>query len=590
MIKFSVFLANFIFIVLYISQTFCLAGQPENNPEKYCILAGSIHNPKHLTISINNLPVNLNSDGQFLYKFLIDKPGYIDINMGKEIAVYIKTGDILYLEINPDKDLKYIKVMGTREKINQFLVQEASESEHIIEYFNKNYKEIFRLNEKDYKEKLKDLVQPFDDRLEKFIELQNITDSYFIKSQRAMIQYSWANNLYNYPNWHRRFSEDPAYQPDPQYDDFLDNLDLNDPELIDLKEYKTFLNTYLGIKTEEELKNSQKYEDLNYKSFRAKMEVALDTFHDPIVRSEMLYSFMRQFFSEYYHKDIDDLIASFRQNCTNETYLSEINKSISYDKSVRDKCLIRTYKQVDDISLDVFIYLPKKVQKGKRSPALAFYHGGGWECGKPEWGDSQCLHFASLGMVCFSFEYRLKTQHDVTPLECIADAKSAIRWIREHAEEFGIDPEKIVASGFSAGGHLSLCTAMIDKFDEPDEDQSVSSSANALLLWVTPVRVFADGWFKEILKGKAKVSDCDPAEYIRADLPPSIIFQGTADNHIPLWSVKEFVKNMEAAGNRCELHLYEGQTHLGWGDNEVDVLNKMDAFLASIKYIRPNSD
>jgi acetyl esterase/lipase len=151
--------------------------------------------------------------------------------------------------------------------------------------------------------------------------------------------------------------------------------------------------------------------------------------------------------------------------------------------------------------------------------------------------------------------------------------------------QIGHSLEKIVASGFSAGGHLSLCTTMIDKFDEPDEDQSVSSSANALFLWVTPVKVFADGWFKEILKGKADVSECDPAEHIRADLPPSIIFQGTADHLIPLWSVKEFVKNMKAVGNRCELNLYEGQTHLGWGDNGIDVMNKMDAFLASIGYI-----
>ncbi|MCK5342217.1 MAG: alpha/beta hydrolase, partial [Candidatus Heimdallarchaeota archaeon] len=346
------------------------------------------------------------------------------------------------------------------------------------------------------------------------------------------------------------------YQPGEQYYDFMNNLNLNDPELLDLKEYKTFLDIYLRIKTEEELKNNQKYKNLNYKPFRAKMNVALDTFIDPMVRSEMLYSFMRQFFSEYYHKGIDDLIQVFQENCTNEAYLNEVDKSISYDKSVRDKCLIKTFKQVGDVALDVFVYFPKNVQKEEKRPALAFFHGGGWECGKPEWGHSQCEHFSSLGMVCFSFEYRLKTQHNVTPLECIADAKSAIRWMREHSDEFGVDTEKIVASGFSAGGHLSACTAMIEKFDEPFENKSVSSSANALMLWVTPVKVFADGWFKEILRGKAKVSECDPAEHIRPNLPPSIIFQGTVDQHVPLWSVKDFVKNMEAAGNRCDLHIY----------------------------------
>jgi acetyl esterase/lipase len=73
--------------------------------------------------------------------------------------------------------------------------------------------------------------------------------------------------------------------------------------------------------------------------------------------------------------------------------------------------------------------------------------------------------------------------------------------------------------------------------------------------------------------------------YLRPDLPPSIIFQGTADDVIPLWSVKEFAKKMTAAGNRCDLHIYEGQTHLNWGDNEADVLEKMDKFLESIGYL-----
>jgi len=557
-----------------------------NNIEKNCILNGSVHNPKENIIRVNDQAVNLNSDGYFLYEFSMDKPGYINLNMGKEIGFYYKPGDSLYLEINPAEDLKFIKVRGDQEIINQFMVQEASEAEKITNYFNTEYKEIFRLIEKDYKEKLKDLIQPFNDRLQKFIAVQNITDRYFIKSQQAMIQYSWANVLYNYPDWHRRYADNPSYQPSAQYYDFISDLNLNDPELIDLKEYKTFLNTYLRIKSEEELFNTQKYLNLNYKPFRAKMEVALTTFDEPIVRSEMLYSFMRKFFSEYNHKGTDDLIASFRKNCTNETYLNEINKSISFDKSIRDKCLIKIYKQIDDITLDVFIYYPENFQESDKRAALAFFHGGGWECGKPEWGNSQCSHFASLGMVCFSFEYRLKTQHDATPLECIADAKSALRWMRENAKEFGIDPEKIAASGFSAGGHLSACTAMIDKFDEPYEDHSVSSSANALMLWVTPVKVFDDGWFKEILKGKAKVSECDPAEHIRPDLPPSIIFQGTADNQVPFWSVKEFVNNMISAGNRCELHIYEGQTHLGWGENAVDVMNKMDDFLASIGYLK----
>jgi hypothetical protein len=54
---------------------------------------------------------------------------------------------------------------------------------------------------------------------------------------------------------------------------------------------------------------------------------------------------------------------------------------------------------------------------------------------------------------------------------------------------------------------------------------------------------------------------------------------------VPFWSVKEFAKKMTAAGNRCDFHIYEGQTHLNWGDNARDVLEKMDKFLESIGYL-----
>ncbi|MFQ5632493.1 MAG: alpha/beta hydrolase, partial [bacterium] len=246
----------------------------------------------------------------------------------------------------------------------------------------------------------------------------------------------------------------------------------------------------------------------------------------------------------------------------------------------------QVYKTVDGVALDAFVYRPEGSKPGEKRPAVAFFHGGGWYLGKPEWGDWQCSHFASLGVVAISFEYRLRDQHHATPVESIADAKSAIRWMRRHAGELGIDPRKIVASGFSAGGHLAACTVMIDKFDEAGEDQKISSAANALMLWSAPVKLTTDGWFEQILRGKATVEECDPGQHIRAGLPPAIIFQGSVDDQVPAWSVEAFAKEMKKAGNRCDFHLYEGQTHLGWGKNGDDVLEKMDRFLVSIGFLK----
>jgi acetyl esterase/lipase len=296
---------------------------------------------------------------------------------------------------------------------------------------------------------------------------------------------------------------------------------------------------------------------------------------------------MPLFLTESYHKGIDDLISTFRENCKDPAYVQEVDEIIAADKEVRDGCKVVTYKTVEDVSLDAFVYLPEGHRVGDRRPAVAFFHGGGWDVGKPEWGRMQCEHFASLGMVAVSFEYRLYTQHDATPVQGIADAKSALRWMRSNAGELGIDTDRIAASGFSAGGHLALCAAMLDTFDEPGEDLTVSAKPNAFLLWVTPAKIFESNWFKRILKGQAEVADCDPFLHVRPGLPPAVMFQGTIDSDVPPWTARAFAQKMRDAGNRCDLHMYEGQTHLNWGDNAFDVLEEMDAFLESIGFMRP---
>jgi acetyl esterase/lipase len=279
------------------------------------------------------------------------------------------------------------------------------------------------------------------------------------------------------------------------------------------------------------------------------------------------------------------MVITFKQHCNNPNYISDIEKRIKDDRSARDRCEIMTYKTVGDINLDAFVYKPEDLQPGEKRPAFAFFHGGGWECGKPEWGQWQCEHYASKGLVAVSFEYRLTSQHDATPIESIADAKSAIRWMRIHVDELGIDPDKIAVSGFSAGGHLALCTALIDKFDEPGEDSDISSAANAFILWSSASKLEDNEYFKGIIKGRADIKDCDPAMHIRPNLPPAIIFHGSEDKMVPVQLAKEFARSMRLKSNRCDIHIYDGQTHLNWGKSNRDVMNKMDQFLASINML-----
>src|SRR3546814_12166479 len=87
---------------------------------------------------------------------------------------------------------------------------------------------------------------------------------------------------------------------------------------------------------------------------------------------------------------------------------------------------------------------------------------------------TQATHLALRGVVTVLADYRVKCRHGSTIMDSVAAAKSAMRWVRDHAAELGIDPARIAASGSSAGGHLAHATASSKGFDDP-----LTPSANA---------------------------------------------------------------------------------------------------------------
>src|SRR6185503_1822467 len=115
-----------------------------------------------------------------------------------------------------------------------------------------------------------------------------------------------------------------------------------------------------------------------------------------------------------------------------------------------------------------------------KSPAIVFFFGGGWTNGSPGQFEEHCKHLGSRGLVAITADYRVASRQQVKAVSCVADAKSAIRYVRKEAARLGIDPDRIVAGGGSAGGHIAACTGTIDGFDEAGEDKSISSVPNAM--------------------------------------------------------------------------------------------------------------
>jgi acetyl esterase/lipase len=131
------------------------------------------------------------------------------------------------------------------------------------------------------------------------------------------------------------------------------------------------------------------------------------------------------------------------------------------------------YRKAKQAHLEIEIHYPPGWKDTDKRPGIVFFFGGGWEQGTIRQFEPQTTHLASRGIVAARADYRVKSRHGVTPKECVEDAKSAIRWMRQNAAKLGVDPERIVAAGGSAGGHIAACTALTPGLDAPGEDVSV---------------------------------------------------------------------------------------------------------------------
>ena len=262
------------------------------------------------------------------------------------------------------------------------------------------------------------------------------------------------------------------------------------------------------------------------------------------------------------------------------------------------------YKTVGETELRLHIFTPAGRKAGARSPAVVFFYGGGFIFGDIRRFQTQATHLALRGIVTVLVDYRVKCRHGSTILDSIADAKSGMRWVRGHADELGVDSSRIAAAGSSAGGHLAAATALVPGFDDP-ADEKIDPRPNALILYTPGLDTGSPAARARmaLLQGKAMADrgrEFSPSEHLKRGLPPTIIFQGTADVLTPIEGAREFCRRAEALQSQCELVSYPGAPHgfteiwLGLEDPSLglkteewaeDTMRRMDAFLNKLGWL-----
>lgn len=271
---------------------------------------------------------------------------------------------------------------------------------------------------------------------------------------------------------------------------------------------------------------------------------------------------------------------------SSKTTLDNLKVSKTETKSAKDikPSEIIEYKNIDGISLSLHVFYPEGHKATDNTPALVFFHGGGWNGGSVHHFYRQSQHLADQGMVAISAQYRVK-QHKATPKESIKDGKSAMRWVRSHAQKLGINPNMIAAGGGSAGGHVAAATGTATAFEEATDNKSVSYRPDALVLF-NPVFDNGPGGYGHG-RVKAYWQQFSPLHNVTKDTPPTLGLFGEKDTAIKIKSVLEFEKTMKSLGNTVEIIIYKDQPHGFFNQAKyAETVLAMDKFLTAQGFIQ----
>lgn len=238
------------------------------------------------------------------------------------------------------------------------------------------------------------------------------------------------------------------------------------------------------------------------------------------------------------------------------------------------------YSNVDGLSLRMDASIPETPTNAQ---GVIIVHGGAWVAGNRRTDVAPLFQpLSEAGFAWFSIDYRLATNVDQFGA-AVEDVESAVRFVRAHATEFHVDPNRLALIGESAGGQLAAMAALrassgasvkaVAALYAPMDLVSLLKDSNYIPAQIRN-SVIGTAWEPLILTGLAALS---PIDSVRRDMPPFLLIHGTADPLVPFQQSTAMCNRMRAAGASCELFPVEGAGHgVRWweGDPRVSQLYK----------------
>lgn len=255
-----------------------------------------------------------------------------------------------------------------------------------------------------------------------------------------------------------------------------------------------------------------------------------------------------------------------------------------------------TYARAGEKELKLDIYRPRKAPKDQRRPLFVLIHGGGWKSGQREDYRPHALSVARAGYVVASLSYRLADTAKFPA--AVRDVKAALQFLADHSDTYGLDPQKMVVMGGSAGGHLAMLAGYANdpEFEPASEPalKPVRDSVAAAVPYkirsifnfygpcdlttdfardVDVVKGFMGVGFEQ---GREAYGQASPLFDVSPGDPPTLIVHGTLDDIVPVGQSDELAQALKKAGVPVRYERMKGWPHT------MDLARPMFEYLSGV--------